>query len=89
MYGTVSMLIENGEWKVDETNWSGDRPAILAAPKPSAAPAAADKAVPKYSGKGAAVVGSPTATPGRTLGEAKPPCVYKPVMTAADLEACK
>jgi hypothetical protein len=90
IYGTVSMLMENGEWKVDEVSWNNERPAILATPKPGASPAAAEKAVPKFTGKGGQVVGTTTsATLGRTLGEAKPVCVYKPVMTAADMEACK
>ena len=91
MYGTVNMLLENGDWKVDEVNWSNERPAILATPKPAAPSAAAEKAAPKFTGKGGAqVVGSTTSSaPARTLGEAKPVCVYKPVMTAADMEACK
>jgi len=90
IYGIVNMVLENGEWKVDEANWSYDKPPILATPKPAAPPAAADKAVPKVAGKGAPVVGSmSSATPGRTLGTAKEPCVYKPVMTAVDVENCK
>jgi hypothetical protein len=92
MYGTVNMLVETGEWKVDEVNWSNDRPQILATAKPAALPPAADKAAPKAapSAKGAPVVGSMSSgTPGRTLGEAKPPCVYKPVMTAVDMDNCK
>src|ERR1700675_640111 len=84
MYGVVRMVTENGEWKVDESNWSNEKPAILAMPNPAAAPVA-DKAAPKptVAGKGAPVVGSmDSGSPGRRLGEAKPPCVYKPVMTA-------
>jgi hypothetical protein len=87
MYGTVRMLQENGEWKVDETSWSNDKPAILAAPKPAAAPVAAGKPAPKAA---APAVGSmQSASPGRTLGAAKPECIYKPVMTAQDMENCK
>jgi len=85
MYGTVKMLTENGEWKVAESDWSSDRPAALAtaAPKPGAAPAAASKA-------GASPPGSASPpTPERKLGTAKPPCVYKAVMTAEDVENCK
>jgi hypothetical protein len=91
MYGIVRMVTENGEWKVDETAWSSEKPAILAAPKPAAPAAAADKAAPRGgTGKGAPVVGSmESASPARTLGDAKPPCVYKPVMTAVDMENCK
>jgi hypothetical protein len=56
--------------------------------KPAAsAPAAAQKAVP--AARGAALVGSVNATPERKLGMQKEPCVYKPVMTAEDLENCK
>jgi hypothetical protein len=92
MYGTVRMLMENGEWKVDETSWSNERPAILATPKPAApAPAGnpAAKTAPAAKG-GAPVVGSmESGLPSRRLGEAKPPCVYKPVMTAQDIENCR
>jgi len=91
MYGVVRMRTENGEWKVEESNWGNEKPAILATPNP-AAPAAADKTAPKAaaSAKGAPVVGSmSSSTPGRTLGTARPPCVYKAVMTAEDIENCK
>ncbi len=78
IYGVVTMLMENGEWKVDESSWSNEKPVILATPKPAA------------SGKGAPVVGSmSSATPGRTLGTAKEPCVYKAVMTAQDMANCR
>jgi len=87
MYGIVTMLQERGEWKVDEANWSNERPAVLGAAKSAAAEKAAPKAA--TSARGAPMVGTPMATPARTLGEAKPACVYKPVMTAADMEACK
>jgi hypothetical protein len=88
MYGTVRMLLENGEWKVDEASWSSEKPAIVGAAKPPADGKAAAKAAP--AGKaGAPVVGAMEASPGRTLGAAKPECVYKPVMTAQDIENCK
>ena len=87
VYGTIKMQLENGEWKVAESNWSSDKPAILATPKPAAAPAAADKAGTAASlAKGAQAVGSAS---GRKLGAAKPECVYKPVMTAEDVERCR
>jgi hypothetical protein len=39
---------------------------------------------------GAPVVGSmDSLEPGRKLGVAKPECVYKPVMTAQDVENCR
>jgi hypothetical protein len=97
MYGIVRMITENGEMKVDESSWTSEKPANLAtpqpaAPQPAAPPAAADKAAPKaaVSTKGAPVVGTmSSSSPGRVLGKAKPPCVYKPVMTTEDIENCK
>jgi len=106
MYAVVRMLMEYGEWRIDESNWGIQKPSAAAlaapaaaeraAPKVSAAekaapkPAAAEKAVPKFTGAGGQLVGSTPAAPlGRTLGDAKPGCVYKPVMTAADMEACR
>jgi hypothetical protein len=86
IYGVVRLLMENGEWKVDEASWSDEKPAILATPKP--APAAAPKGA--IATKGAPAAGSVNSpTPARTLGVAKPECVYKPVMTAVDIENCK
>jgi hypothetical protein len=35
------------------------------------------------------VVGSLDAAPERKLGAAKPPCVYKPVMTNEDIDNCR
>ena len=92
IYGSVQMLMENGAWKVDEASWNTEKPALLAVPKPAAAAPGADKAAGKAaaSTRGAPVVGSMAAeAPGRKLGPAKPECVYKPVMTAADMENCK
>jgi len=87
VYGTVRLLMENGEWKVDEVSWNNEKPAALV-PR-AVAPAASGKS----DGKGAAprggqAVGSTNASV-RKLGEAKPECVYKPVMTAEDVERCK
>ena len=101
LYGNVRMVLERGEWKVASTNWSNTRPPGLqaaakapaapqkaAAPPPAAMPKApAQKAVAPA--RGAPVVGSINATPERKLGMAKEPCVYKPVMTAEDIENCK
>src|SRR6185503_4513817 len=39
IYGTVRMLMENGEWKVDEASWSTDKPAILSSAPADKAPA--------------------------------------------------
>ena len=85
MYGTVRMLQENGEWKVDETTWSTQRPAVLSAPKPAAAPVAAGNPAPKGPVPGTIYLEKPI----RKLGEARVECVYKPVMTAKDIENCK
>ena len=89
LYGMISMVNEGGEWRVSETNWSYEQPAPLA-------PAAAQKAAPQKAAAPARpaagsppVVGSMSGAPERKLGTAKPPCVYKPVMTAEDLENCK
>ncbi len=82
VYGTVSMLLENGEWKVAESNWSEDKPVLLSTPQPAAAPAEKGGS----STKGPQAVGS---APARKMGEAKPECVYKPVMTAEDMERCR
>ena len=92
IYGTVQMLMENGIWKVDDVSWSTEKPAILAAPKPAPVSPAPEKSVAKApaSTKGAPVVGSMAAGPtGKKLGVARPECVYKPVMTAQDMENCK
>ncbi len=89
-YGVIAMVQEAGEWKVSESNWSNEQPANFAAARPTAsaaAPAAAGKAPAKAAAKApASMVGSPAP---RTLGAAKPPCVYKAVMTAEDVENCK
>ncbi len=103
VYGTVRMLMEDGEWKVIGAGWSTEKPAILSArPAPAPAPAPvpqaagtapgkAGKPAPVFAGKGGApVVGSmESGSVGRKLGAAKPECVYKPVMTAQDMENCK
>jgi hypothetical protein len=91
IYGTVRMLMENGEWKVDEASWSSEKPSILASPAPAAARPAADKSPAKgaASAKAAPAASAYTETPARKLGEAKAECVYKPVMTAKDIENCK
>ena len=89
-YGTVRMLLEGGVWKVDDVSWNAEKPAILAAPKSAPAPAAGKAAA--VSTRGAPVVGSMSSQltgGGGKLAPAKPECVYKPVMTAKDIENCK
>ena len=83
LYGEVSMVLERGEWKVDESSWSLEQPEAPVPVRPAAAPAAAKAAAPQPVAKPAAIA------PLRTLGPAKPPCVYKPVMTAEDVENCR
>lgn len=87
LYGTISMVVERGEWKVGEMNWSNARPAGLGEGKPAVKPVApAAKAQAAPAARGATTLGS---TPERKLGTARPPCVYKPVMTAEDVENCR
>lgn len=90
IYGTVQMLLESGVWKVDDVSWNAEKPAILATPKSAPAPAAG-KAAATAKG-GAPVVGSMSSQVtggGGKLAPAKPECVYKPVMTAQDIQNCK
>ena len=83
LYGEITMVLERGEWKVDESSWSNEQPAAAPPVRPAAAPAAAKPMAPKPAAKPAAVA------PIRALGPAKQPCVYKPVMTAEDVENCR
>jgi hypothetical protein len=84
------MVMESGEWKVDELAWSNEKPSaaetgptIAAPPAAAAKPVTASKASPK------AVAPAAAPPPARKLGEAKPECVYKPVMTNEDIERCR
>ena len=65
----------------------------FAAAAQTAAPAdKARKEPPKSAPKKAPatpVIGSMDAAPEKKLGAAKEPCVYKPVMTAQDMENCR
>ena len=68
-----------------------DKPAAAkAAPakKAAAKAPAAPKAAPAQS-RSTLPVGALDSAPDRKFGEQKPPCVYKPVMTAEDLENCR
>ncbi len=67
-------------------------PAVFAGtPVPDAvlSQAAAPKPKVAVPAKKAPVVGSMDSAPERKLGAAKPPCVYKPVMTNAEIDACR
>jgi hypothetical protein len=87
LYGTVSMLNERGEWKVAAMNWSNNPPLGFASA--AGAPKPAPTSAPPARSTGGALVGSTSSPPARKLGMAKEPCVYKPVMTAEDVENCK
>lgn len=86
LYGTIRMEMQGGEWKVAGMDWSNSRPAGLAEsrPAPKAAPAPRPQAATARGTVNA--VGTPVE---KKLGTAKPPCVYKPVMTAEDMENCR
>jgi len=90
LYGEIAMVMEGGEWKVDESGWSNQQPGNLAPARQAGAPAAgktAAKAPAKA--QAAPAARSPFTEPVRKLGTAKPPCVYKAVMTAQDMENCR
>lgn len=96
LYGMIRMEKEQGEWKVSETNWSNEQPAPLTPARAAGAAGAAGGAAPQKAAARAPgspgtppVVGSMSGAPERKLGTARPPCVYKPVMTAEDLENCR
>jgi len=108
VYGTVKLLMEDGEWKVYGVSWTTEKPASLNASKRAPAPVAAGgpakagthgtpgtPATPATRAAimgtgGAPVVGSmASGSIGHKLGNAKPECVYKPVMTAKDIENCR
>jgi hypothetical protein len=91
LYGSIRLVLEGGEWKVADAEWNNVPPAgPQSAPAPAAAPKpAGPKAAMPAKGGGAAVVGSTSSAPEHKLGKAKEPCVYKPVMTAEDLERCR
>ena len=87
LYGSIRLVMEGTEWKVADEAWSNAPPASLqAAPAQRAVPASAAQKVSAPAKGAGGLVGS---TPDRTLGRAKEPCVFKPVMTAEDLERCR
>ena len=84
LYGTINMVLEAGEWKVGNMDWSNMRPVALT---PVVKPAATSPLSSKPpAARSTTVVGT---QPEKKLGTAKPTCVYKPVMTAEDVENCK
>lgn len=86
LYGVIKMVLERGEWKVEEASWSNEKPAGPAQVRTLGSPAA-EKAAAKAAPGPAAPAPKPQETP--RLGTAKPECVYKPVMTNEDLERCR
>ena len=95
LYGTARMVMEGSQWKVAGVDWSNQDPggAAQAAPaKPAAKAASAPPAAPPKStpqSRSTLPVGAMDSAPERKFGTQKPACVYKPVMTAEDLEACR
>ena len=86
LYGTVTLVNERGEWKVVSSDWNTSAPAEL---QSAAKDRPASPQKPAAAPRGAPQVGSANAMPERKLGIAKEPCVYKPVMTAEDIENCR
>ena len=85
MYGNVKMIVEGGEWKVDELAWSNERPAGVMPANPPQTKIVDPKPAPaKPAAKAAAPVSSAP-----VLGPAKAECVYKPVMTDEDMKRCR
>jgi len=83
VYGTIRMTMEGADWKVLEASWGSEKPAGFAAAKGTAKPKPA--AAPPPSSRESFATSGPTPK----LGMQKEPCVFKPVMTAEDLERCR
>jgi len=83
MYGSIRMTLEGADWKVIEASWSPEKPPGFEATQASAKPKPA--AAPPQPGRETFATKGPTFK----LGVQKEPCVFKPVMTAEDLERCK
>jgi hypothetical protein len=84
LYGKIRMVVLRGEWKVASADWSPNEPKAAPAAKPAPTPAAASRPAGR-----SPVVGGLGSEPERKLGVQKPPCEFKPVMTAEDLENCR
>lgn len=96
-YGQIRMVKMGNDWKVDKTSWNNrdESGGGVASPRPSSMPPRAAAQVKPALTPAPARAGS-TSTPAvfgapveRKLGEAKAPCVYKPVMTQQDMDNCK
>jgi hypothetical protein len=95
-YGQIRMVKMGKDWKVDKTSWNNRDESGVASPRPSSMPPRAAAQVKPAIAPGPAVSARPGSAPAvfgapieRKLGEAKAPCVYKPVMTQQDLENCR
>ena len=97
LYALVFMVLQRAEWKVAAAGWSNRDPGLpdqASLPKAYTppAPTAAQKAGanrPMSQSPSLRPVGSLDSTPERKFGQQKPPCEFKPVMTAEDLENCR
>jgi len=93
-YGTIDLVKQNGEWKVDKFEWSGDKPQgfdeAIAQARLAARLAAGQPAAPEEAPKTAAPE-KPAATPEPAPVLSRTPkreCEIRPVMTDDDLRAC-
>jgi hypothetical protein len=90
LYGNARMVLQRGEWKVSSSDWSPNDPGPLPSAKSSGPTLPkANAPAPKAAPAGRTAVGTLGSEPERKLGVQKPPCDYKPVMTAEDLQNCK
>ena len=97
MYLTANFLKEAGAWKVDQWQWTNDKPTAAmnrpaptprpAAPAPQPKPVASVPAAKPTPAKTAPAATAP-ATPAPAPDSAAPACVFKPVMTSEDMKAC-
>ncbi len=92
LYGTARMVLRGSEWRVVSVDWSNVDPGVPSQGPPASAagkPAAPKSGATAASARGAPVVGSINSAPVRKLGQQKPPCGYKPVMTQEDIDNCR
>jgi hypothetical protein len=103
LYATVFLVMQRAEWKVAAAGWSSRDPGLPPnvsetgrdpgpyVPTNTTSPAAAavQKQRPVSQSPATQPVGSLNSAPERKFGQQKPPCEFKPVMTAEDLENCR
>jgi hypothetical protein len=88
MAGVIRMLKEGSDWKVEKADWHSANQRGLPPPDPANPPVML-KPVPKSTPKKQPPAAAAPKAPERSLGTAKEPCVYKPVMTNEDMERCR